>query len=70
MMSNLWDQNCCKCIATRISGGNINFQSSSGYFGILGLSSQQRNLEDCGLKVAKDLCDLNNNLKCAEKLYK
>ncbi len=81
--SSKWDQNCCKCIATRISAGNTNWmtryydskQRIDFYMiGIMGLYGKNyydsKDTTECDSYYKdKDLCDPIVTAKCAEAIY-
>ena len=68
-----WNQNCCKCIVSKLSKGNQNFQRTvlfsvleQEWLGVLPI--QIENVEKVCNNIQKptDLCDFRINAQCAE----
>jgi hypothetical protein len=72
LMSKKWNVNCCKCVFTRLTGGNAHYMwDTDEKYGLIGMMKIRYPLhsETCGLGSGKDLCDASVNLRCAEKIY-
>ncbi len=60
--SNVWNQACCRCIASRISGGNAHFMDGLsskyiGVIGVMGLYDYDYDYPGCGVSNPKEYCD-------------
>lgn len=67
-----WNQNCCRCIAQRISGGSQNFfkYENSLFSGGIIAVGQIEAINLCGYRPWSLVCySYKDNAKCAERIY-
>lgn len=67
-----WNQNCCKCISSRISAGSRNFlkyENSLYYGGLLGIGENEA-INLCGYHPWTLVCYAQkDNADCANRIY-
>lgn len=64
-----WNQNCCKCIVTKISTWNKHYMTKAFSFLEVGLFGiDEDDAEECNMSTSS-LCNYGDNLKCAYEQY-
>ena len=67
-----WNQNCCKCISQRISGGSQNymkFENSLYSGGVIGVGENEA-INLCGFRPWSLVCfSHKDNAQCANRIY-